>query len=126
MSDLKFNDLPKILKWIKEPSHSEHLFIIEQALNQSEVGQNQFYIQSLAGLNSFITIPGLNSLLDSNIIINKAEIKLPCENYELDNFPPSNNLFLTRKNENQEDEFLPDFFQGNFEATSIVIPCSLS
>ena len=32
MSDLKFNDLPKILKWIKEPSHSEHLFIIEQTL----------------------------------------------------------------------------------------------
>ena len=96
-------------------THNYNSTIIEQALNQSEVGQNQFYIQSLGGLNSFITIPGLNSLLDSNIIINKAEIKLPCENYEFDNFPPSNNLFLTRKNENQEDEFLPDFFQGNFD-----------
>lgn len=31
MSKLKFNDLPKILDWIKEPSHSGHLFIVEQA-----------------------------------------------------------------------------------------------
>ncbi len=39
MSDLKFNDLPKILKWIKEPSHSEHLFIIEQALKSVKADQ---------------------------------------------------------------------------------------
>ena len=29
MSKLKFNDLPKILDWIKEPSHAGHLFIVE-------------------------------------------------------------------------------------------------
>ena len=39
MSDLKFNDLPKILKWIKEPSHSEHLFIIEQTLKSVKADQ---------------------------------------------------------------------------------------
>ena len=32
MSKLKFNDLPKILDWIKEPSHAGHLFIVEQTL----------------------------------------------------------------------------------------------
>ena len=42
MSDLKFNDLPKILKWIKEPSHSEHLFIIEQTLKS--VKEDQFKV----------------------------------------------------------------------------------
>ena len=35
----KFNDLPKILKWIKEPSHSEHLFIIEQTLKSVKADQ---------------------------------------------------------------------------------------
>ena len=39
MSDLKFNDLPKILKWIKEPRHSEHLFIIEQTLKSVKADQ---------------------------------------------------------------------------------------
>ena len=39
MSDLKFNDLPKILKWIKEPSLSEHLFIIEQTLKSVKADQ---------------------------------------------------------------------------------------
>ena len=39
MSDLKFNDLPKILNWIKEPSHSEHLFIIEQTLKSVKADQ---------------------------------------------------------------------------------------
>ena len=40
MSKLKFNDLPKILDWIKEPSHSGHLFIIEQTLKS--VQQEQY------------------------------------------------------------------------------------
>ena len=39
MSKLKFNDLPKILDWIKEPSHSEHLFIIEQTLKSVKADQ---------------------------------------------------------------------------------------
>ena len=32
----------KILKWIKEPSHSEHLFIVEQTLKS--VKQDQFKV----------------------------------------------------------------------------------
>ena len=42
MSKLKFNDLPKILDWIKEPSHAGHLFIVEQTLKS--VKQEQYKV----------------------------------------------------------------------------------
>ena len=42
MSKLKFNDLPKILDWIKEPSHAGHLFIVEQTLKS--VKEEQFKV----------------------------------------------------------------------------------
>ena len=44
MSDLKFNDLPKILKWIKKNLVIlKHLFIIEQTL-KSVKGSDQFKV----------------------------------------------------------------------------------
>ena len=42
MSKLKFNDLPKILDWIKEPSHAGLLFIVEQTLKS--VKQEQYKV----------------------------------------------------------------------------------
>ena len=33
---LKFNNLPDILEWIREPSHKEHLFIIEAAIAKAK------------------------------------------------------------------------------------------
>ena len=42
MSKLKFNDLPKILDWIKEPSNAGHLFIVEQTLKS--VKQEQYKV----------------------------------------------------------------------------------
>ena len=32
--NLKFNNLPDILEWIREPSHKEHLYILEAAIAQ--------------------------------------------------------------------------------------------
>ena len=42
MSKLKFNDLPKILDWIKEPSHAGHLFIVEQTLKSVKEDSGKF------------------------------------------------------------------------------------
>ena len=33
---LKFNNLPDILEWVREPSHKEHLFIIEAAIAKAK------------------------------------------------------------------------------------------
>ena len=33
---LAFNNLPDILEWVREPSHKEHLFIIEAAIAKAK------------------------------------------------------------------------------------------
>ena len=33
---LKFNNLPDILDWIREPSHKEHLFMLEAAIAKAK------------------------------------------------------------------------------------------
>ena len=39
MSKLKFNDMSKILEWIKEPSHFGYLDILEQAIKSTKAEQ---------------------------------------------------------------------------------------
>ncbi len=92
--------------------HNYNGTIIENTVSQNNSDNNQLFIQSLGGLNSVLTIPSLSSLRDSNVIVNKAEIILPCEYYDYSELPPSSNLFLSRKGPNNNDEFLPDFFDG--------------
>ena len=40
MSNVKFNDLNKVLDWIREPSHKEHLYIVE-AIAQGKTRRHQ-------------------------------------------------------------------------------------
>ena len=80
--------------------HVDHLYsgtVIEQAIAQPSQGQDEFYVQALGGVNGIATIPHLDELLDSQIIINKAEIILPCDNYEYDNFNAPSYTFCLKK-----------------------------
>ena len=86
---------------------------VESLMNDPAFGQDQFYIQSLGGVNGRLIIPGLDSLIGKQIIINKAEIKLPFEDYLYDNFPSPSALFISRKGVDGNYEFLPDLFEGN-------------
>ena len=36
---LKFNDLPRIMDWIKDPSNAGHLFIVEQTIKSVKAEQ---------------------------------------------------------------------------------------
>ena len=36
MSEVKFNDLNKVLEWIREPSHKEHLYIVEACIAKAK------------------------------------------------------------------------------------------
>ena len=64
---------------------------------------NQFYIQTLGGVNARFTIPSIDSLIDQNIMVNKAEIILPFEDYLYDEYSsPPTSLFIYRKNNNGE------------------------
>ena len=79
----------------------------------NNLGQDAFYIQCLGGLNGALNIPSIETLIDSNMIVNKAEIVLPYQYYNYDVHTPPSNLFLTRKNEEGSAQFLPDFFESN-------------
>ncbi len=85
---------------------------IENVVNQPALGQNQFFIQTLGGINGRITIPSFDSLIAKPIIINKAEIILPFEDYLYDDYPSPSSLFISRKNIEGGYEFLPDLFEG--------------
>jgi len=86
---------------------------VEDAVNQPLLGRNQFYVQALGGVNGRITIPELDSLIGKNIMANKAEIILPFEDYLYDEYSSPTSLFISRKNNNGDYEFLPDLFEGS-------------
>ena len=86
---------------------------IENVVNQPALGQNQFFIQTLGGINGRMTIPSFDSLIAKPVIINKAEIILPFEDYLYDDYPSPSSLFISRKNVQGEYEFLPDLFEGS-------------
>ena len=93
--------------------HVEHDYsntVIENALNNN--ANNQFFVQSLAGVNGRMFIPGFDSLRTQNIMVNRAEVILPFEDYAYDEFLAPVSLFLSRKKDST-DEFLPDLFEGN-------------
>ena len=93
--------------------HVEHDYnntVIEDALINNE--NNQFFVQSLAGVNGRMFIPGFDSLRTQNIMVNRAEVILPFEDYAYDEFLAPVSLFLSRKKDTT-DEFLPDLFEGN-------------
>ena len=94
-------------------AHNYSGTVIESLVNNPANGQNQFYIQSLGGVNGRLIIPGLDSLIGKQIIINKAEIKLPFEDYLYDDFPSPSALFISRRSVDGNYEFLPDLFEGN-------------
>ena len=86
---------------------------VENTVNQPGLGTNQFYIQTLGGVNGRLTIPGLDSLINKNIILNKAEVVLPFEDYLYDEYTPPSSLFISRKNSDGNYEFLPDLYEGS-------------
>ena len=92
--------------------------LLRLSINQN--GRNQFYIQSLGGVNGRITIPELDSLIGKNIMANKAEIILPFEDYLYDEYSSPTSLFISRKNNNGDYEFLPDLFEGSLGAITML------
>jgi hypothetical protein len=73
-----------------------------------------FYLQALGGTKAKIHFPNLTDFIDSgNVVVNKAELVLPIQYNTLDNFTPSDYLFLTRVDENGNISFLPDINESS-------------
>lgn len=94
--------------------------LVEQVLNDSVLGQETFFTQTMGGVRAKVAIPHVLNLLDSgNIIINKASLILPIQYYEGDPIYPSSELFLVSTNDDGTISFLPDYEDdrgGNFDS----------
>ncbi len=87
-------------------SHDYTGTVIEQQLNDTSLGNQNVYIQSLAGVRTRLTFPNLASLNDSGLIaINKATLVLHLEPGSTDEYPASPTLSIRAK------------FSDNSEAT---------
>ena len=82
---------------------------VDAQINDSTFGMDVFYLQALGGTKAKIHFPNLTDFIDSGeVVVNKAELILPIQYNSLDNFTPSEYLFLTRVDENGDLSFLPD------------------
>jgi hypothetical protein len=87
---------------------------IEDLLNDSSLGQEEFYTQG-SGIWSVIEIPHIMSLyLDADgnedrKIINKAELILPVQDFTSDYFDPSASLFLAKIIDEKTSDFTLDY-----------------
>jgi len=82
---------------------------VEAQINDSTFGMDVYYLQALGGTKAKIHFPNLTNFIDSGkVVVNKAELILPIQYNTLDNFTPSDFLFLTQVDENGDVSFLPD------------------
>jgi hypothetical protein len=87
-------------------THDYTSTVIQPQLSDSTLGDNEFYVQGLAGLKAEIEFANLDRLKDSNFIINKAILTLPV-NFTGGNYAPNTQLLILR-NEGKDLYLTPD------------------
>lgn len=92
---------------------------VEQILNDSTVGQDMFFTQTMGGVRAKVSIPYALNILDSgNVIVNKAQLILPVQYFSGDLLYPPDNLYLAFENEDGTIDLIPDYSSddrgGNF------------
>lgn len=93
-------------------SHDYSGTIVESALNDKSLGDDEFYVQAMGGINSEIEIPFIQNLnAFQNIVIRKAELILPYQ--EDGTYDKNESLIPLRYNEAGELAFLIDQFIEN-------------
>lgn len=71
----------------------------QQLSGDTSMGQQDLYIQSLAGTKIFMDLPFIENLRDSSgIAINKAKITLPVRGEDLEDFSPQTQLLIFPRN----------------------------
>lgn len=83
--------------------------LISSQLNNPALGQNQIYVQAMAGLRCKIEIPFLTQLVDSApVSINKAEVVFHVDEPFIGKYVPVERLFLILIDSTGKKVFLPD------------------
>ncbi|NEN22038.1 DUF4270 domain-containing protein [Cryomorpha ignava] len=74
--------------------------LLQQLSGDTLLGQQDVYVQSLAGTKIFLDLPYIESLRDSSgIAINQAKITLPIRGGDLEAFAPPTQLLIFPRNE---------------------------
>lgn len=76
-------------------------FPVADLLADPSLGQKTFYSQSTAGIDGIIEIPGIDGIknLGTNIIIHRAELYLPVQNFIINEYKPASNNAIVYKTE---------------------------
>jgi len=88
-------------------------FYVGNELADSTLGQDLYFTQTMGGVKANIAFPNLKEYIkDKKVIVNKAELVLPVQYYPLDVYLPSEQLFITRTNEDGNPIFIEDFTEN--------------
>lgn len=86
---------------------------VETALQGTGFDPQYSYTMAMAGVNSVMQFPTLKkSLENKNIVINKAELRIPVANGTYANYGFAQSLIIASRNESGVLQFIPDFFEG--------------
>jgi len=112
-------------------SHYKHDYTLgennfkQQVLNnETDLGKNILYVQSMGGIKTKITFPYIKAFKDKRMVINKAELVISIFDTDLTLFPPPARLFLTGINSSGVNVRIPDedifasaaYFGGTYDA----------
>ncbi|MGV6860288.1 MAG: DUF4270 family protein [Putridiphycobacter sp.] len=82
---------------------------VEAVLNNPNLGNDRFYLQGTL-IRPQIEFPYIQDLYkDGNVVINKAELIVPIQDYEEDQFPPSTALFFGEVVDDYVTGFVKDY-----------------
>jgi len=93
---------------------------LEQALNDTTLGDQRVYVQSMGGVRGRVRFPFLKDYLDAGLRnVAKAELVVPVEGSFYPAYLPPTQLFLFRRDAAGNDALLPDQLsaQGNIGGT---------
>jgi hypothetical protein len=86
---------------------------VEAVLQDSTQGEQLFFMQTMGGPRAKIFIPNLEDYKgQGNVIVNKAELKLPTQFYVTDNLTPPSECFIILTDSTGADRFLPDYTEN--------------
>lgn len=87
---------------------------LKSVLVDSTKGDEYFFAQAGGGFKSYISLPTINDLKESQLFIpvNKAELIIPIQPGSTKEYAPPKQLFIFYLNDDGEEEFLPDQYLG--------------
>lgn len=87
---------------------------VETALQNTSFDAQHSYTIAMAGVESVIKFPTIKSFFkDDDKIINRAELIIPAASGSYANSGIANTVIIASRNENNQLQFIPDFFEGS-------------